>query len=185
MRSFFPRLLKEMQCSPPSLVTLFLGANDAVESSKAQHVPLNEFTDNLKAMLSLIQKEFPDCALILITPPAIAEKNSWDRTNERAGLYADACVDLGKRLNVPVCNVWAAMQPEKESYLSDGLHLNANGNHCVYQLLSTLIAEHWPLLTPTALPFGYPDWKDHLPPFESSSAPPERHVKKRKIVPES
>lgn len=41
--------------APPVAVTIFFGANDAVllgRQSEKQHVPLNEYKDNLRKMIS-------------------------------------------------------------------------------------------------------------------------------------
>ncbi len=79
----------------PDFVFMFFGANDAVDPSVLQHVPLHEYKDHLRAMASLLKKKLPGVPVILITPPPVWEEKLQhfnkqkgkplliDRTNER------------------------------------------------------------------------------------------------------
>ncbi|KAL3910406.1 MAG: hypothetical protein SGPRY_009068 [Prymnesium sp.] len=82
--------------SPPALLTLCFGANDAVLPSASplsrQHVPLDEFAANLRAMLSAVQA-CPKPAKPPPLPPPEA---------------ASACVQAGAQAGVPVIDMCAA-----------------------------------------------------------------------------
>jgi len=70
-----------------------------------------------------------------------------DRSLETAGEYAGACVEAGQEAGVPVVNLWAAMQQKRPhdwpALLSDGLHLNPEGNALVAELLLETIEREY------------------------------------------
>uniref|UniRef100_A0A8C1ACC0 Uncharacterized protein n=2 Tax=Cyprinus carpio TaxID=7962 RepID=A0A8C1ACC0_CYPCA len=102
-----------------------------VYKNPAQHVPLQEFTENLKD----IEKE---CLL---------KGSSLNRLNSVVGQYVQACVQAARQSGVDNTNSF--FSPKDFSvYLSDGLHLSDKGNQ--------FVAEHfWTLLERrvTDLPF--------------------------------
>ncbi|KAJ1411059.1 SGNH hydrolase-type esterase domain-containing protein [Ochromonadaceae sp. CCMP2298] len=123
----------------PDLIFLFFGANDAVDISIHQHVPLKEFEANLQSLVDLFKQKLPAAQVVLITPPPVdeqklgrmnAEKGKTvlvDRTNERTLLYVQAVKALGAKQGLPVVDAWTAMggaSPLRANYLLDGLHLN-------------------------------------------------------------
>lgn len=75
-----------------------------------QHVPLDEYTQNIEAMIQLLLSKQPNAKVIIISPPPIFEKdlemsNSakgkailLDRSNRRTMLYANACKDLSRKV---------------------------------------------------------------------------------------
>ncbi|KAG8378871.1 hypothetical protein BUALT_Bualt07G0029700 [Buddleja alternifolia] len=113
---------------PPLAVTIFFGANDAAllgGTGQKQHVPLEEYKENLRRMVQHIKNRSPDTLVVLITPPPIdphgrrefarylygdKASKSPDRTNEVTGVYAEQCVTLAKELGLPSINLWAKMQ---------------------------------------------------------------------------
>ncbi|KAK2994559.1 hypothetical protein RJ640_017288 [Escallonia rubra] len=59
-----------------------------------------------------------------------------ERTNDAAGAYAKACVDVAGECGTPVVGLWARMQqfPDwQKAYLRDGLHLTRGGNMIVFE----------------------------------------------------
>ncbi|OWM77355.1 GDSL esterase/lipase At5g45920 [Punica granatum] len=135
----------------PLAATVFFGANDAClpdRCSAFQHVPLDEYKQNLRSLVSAFQKRWPNALVLLITPPPIDEVARLkfpyvespdglpERTNKAAGAYAEACVIVAKECGVPYVNLWTKMQefPNWETaYLSDGLHLTPAGNRIVFE----------------------------------------------------
>lgn len=127
------------------LVTLWLGANDAVLPGEAQHVPLDRYQSNLRSIVALVRERHPEASIVLITPTPY-HPEGWldervrrgltrthDRAPERTKEYAEAVTQLGEELGLPVADVWTPVDaemrrlgPEKEgSVFTDGLHLNA------------------------------------------------------------
>lgn len=101
--------------------TVFFGANDASipHSPNKQHVPLDEFVANLKAIVSHPRILEHGPRIVLIAPPPINEHLWWprDQSNgyatvsrlaETTKAYADAVVQLGAELSLPVVNLWKA-----------------------------------------------------------------------------
>ncbi|KAK4394680.1 GDSL esterase/lipase [Sesamum angolense] len=59
---------------PLAAVTIFFGANDAARlegTGKRQHVPVEEYKDNLRKMVQHIKSGSPNALVVLITPPPI------------------------------------------------------------------------------------------------------------------
>jgi hypothetical protein len=99
--------------------------------------------------------------------------------------YANACVSVGAKvmifvlfciklicdntidskssvqLHVPVLNIWHAMgglSPTRKEYLSDGLHLNSQGNEMLFEELKKAIELHFPDWMPQRLPLHQAGW---------------------------
>ncbi|KAL3642357.1 hypothetical protein CASFOL_013172 [Castilleja foliolosa] len=139
---------------PPVAVTIFFGANDAgllSGTGKKQHVPIEEYKDNLRKMVQHIKNLSPNTLVVLITPPPVDKQGRRefarslygdkaskldDRTNEVTGEYANVCVNLAQEIGVPSINLWSKMQEIdgwQRKFLSDGLHLTPEGNAVVFQ----------------------------------------------------
>ncbi|KAI3454485.1 hypothetical protein Pfo_011148 [Paulownia fortunei] len=60
--------------TPPVAVTIFFGANDAAllgGTGKRQHVPVEEYKENLRRMVQHIKNWSPNTLVVLITPPPL------------------------------------------------------------------------------------------------------------------
>lgn len=135
----------------PLAVTVFFGANDASlpdRCSAFQHVPLDEYKQNLRSIVSFLKKQWPTTRILLITPPPIDEDgrlqfpyvenplNQPERTNEAAGAFAKACVAVARESGLPVIDLWTKMQQFpgwQKDHLRDGLHLTPRGNRLVFE----------------------------------------------------
>ncbi|PKA67281.1 GDSL esterase/lipase [Apostasia shenzhenica] len=159
----------------PSVVTIFFGANDAAilgRTSERQHVPVEEYKENLRKIVHHLKKCSPTMLVILITPPPVDEdgRNEYarslygekarelpERTNEMAGIYAKHCVELAKELNLSFVDLWSHMQETadwQKKFLRDGLHLTPEGNAFVYKEVISIL--HSSGLTPDTMPFDFP-----------------------------
>lgn len=81
-------------------MTILWGANDA--SNSHQHVPLEEYKENLKKIIQFFRNSF-HTKIILITPPPI-DAEAWgrgDRDNSITRLYAKAVLELSKEIDLP------------------------------------------------------------------------------------
>ncbi|KAL8032485.1 hypothetical protein ABFX02_13G099100 [Erythranthe guttata] len=137
--------------APPAAVTVFFGANDASlpdRCSGFQHVPPDEYKQNLLSIVAFLKKQWPSTCIILITPPPIDEAARLlhpyvdnpsglpERTNEAAGIYAKQCLAAAAECGLPSINLWEKMQQFpgwEKAYLRDGLHLTCNGNKFVFE----------------------------------------------------
>ncbi|XP_056170754.1 GDSL esterase/lipase At5g62930 isoform X2 [Syzygium oleosum] len=160
---------------PPVAATIFFGANDAALSgrtSEHQHVPVDEYKENLKKIVHHLKKSSPTMLIVLITPPPVDEegRNEYarslhgksarelpERTNEVTGTYAQQCVQLANELGVRTIDVWSKMQETEgwqKKFLSDGLHLTPEGNAVVYQEVVRVFSEAW--LHAEEMPYDFP-----------------------------
>jgi lysophospholipase L1-like esterase len=173
-----PGLKDDMQSgrASPSLVTLWLGANDAALAdgyAAIQHVPLAAYRENLRAILTSLQAAAPaDCKFLFITPPHVDDatraarvtSGSLDRSNEAAGTYARACVEEAAAAGVAALDLHsffnAMGEQERAAYLSDGLHFGAEGNRLVDELLRAKIADAFPALAARLKEWQEPNWQD-------------------------
>ncbi|KAJ3065082.1 isoamyl acetate-hydrolyzing esterase [Podochytrium sp. JEL0797] len=157
------------------IMTLFLGANDAVDPKFNQRhgVPLPHYKKNLHEMLSIVRRESPETKVILITPPP-TNPNVWaevcvekgkipDRDAKRTLLYRDACIEVYEEAkdawgsDLLLLETWEVFfGPGKTDYameevrelLFDGLHLGVKGNKLLGHAILSAIKEAWPELRP-------------------------------------
>ncbi|QDS68799.1 hypothetical protein FKW77_005993 [Venturia effusa] len=118
-----PRILPKPEQTKIRFLTIFFGANDARlpnTPQTEQHVPIEQYRDNLKKMIQhpLVQAHSP--RVILITPPPLDETlcaklelEVWGidvvrRTAEVTSQYAQVVRDVGKEMNIAVLDVWSA-----------------------------------------------------------------------------
>ena len=100
---------------------VFFGANDASlpQAQNNQHIPLDEYTQNLENIITHPKVVAHKPLIILVTPPPINEHLQWI-TNKERGFeslsrvaprtkgYADGACDVGRKLGVPVVDLWRA-----------------------------------------------------------------------------
>ncbi|KAI6913407.1 hypothetical protein KC334_g1458 [Hortaea werneckii] len=115
----------KQETSQIKLFVLFFGANDARLPSTGepeQHVPLESFKANLRAMVTLpqLREHHPGTKILLVTPPPVDERLCAQddagkgifhprRTAETTALYAQAVRDVGAELagrDTAVLDLW-------------------------------------------------------------------------------
>jgi len=192
------RLLDEVfpsdQEHPPELVTVLLGANDAalppplksqLPEASRQHVPLDEYEDNLRSIVHHLQRGSLRSTRVLLVSPPPCDTDAWsshcitshnlpadaepNRNHENTARYAAAAVSLGKQMNIPTVDLHSIMTADSawRSKLSDGLHPNALGQTVIADAILSAIGEHYPELKPgsffedneSMLPLDFPDHK--------------------------
>ncbi|MEW5305717.1 MAG: hypothetical protein WDW36_008237 [Sanguina aurantia] len=152
-----------------------------------QHIPLEEYRRNLRAILATVQGNAsgPGVRVLLVTPPPVhgpgrihyrterfgkagVEGKPLDRTNENTGLYAAAVCALAEERGLPVLDLHSLLnakaQKEGEDkfftgILMDGLHFKPKGQAMVADLVLSRLEEAFPELSPSALPMHYPGWE--------------------------
>lgn len=161
--------------NPPVATTIFFGANDAAlfgRNSERQHVPVEEYRNNLKRMVQHLKKLSPTMLVVLITPPPIDEDGRMEyakslygekamklpeRTNEMTGVYARQCIETAKDLGVLSIDLWSKMletEGWQKKFLSDGLHLTKEGNAVVYKEVVKVFSVAG--LSSEEMPYDYP-----------------------------
>ncbi|KAJ8753557.1 hypothetical protein K2173_022798 [Erythroxylum novogranatense] len=160
---------------PPIATTIFFGANDAAlpgRTGERQHVPVEEYKENLRKIVLHLKKCSPSMLIVLISPPPVDEEGRKEyakslygekamtlpeRTNEVAGVYAKKCVELAKDMGVRSVDLWSKMQETvdwQKKILSDGLHLTPEGNAVVWEEVVKVFNEAW--LSAEAMPYDFP-----------------------------
>lgn len=173
------------------LVTIWLGANDAVLQNRPQHVDAGQYTANLKQLIKIFRDHDtatatgPPTQIILITPPPISvslraadlasrfpdwKPTDMDREVDRTASFADHVKILAAEEGLPVLDAWTALTNAAErsehglaDYLCDGLHLTPAGYEIISNELMSIIEARRPDLLPENLPQDFPPWKDINP----------------------
>ncbi|CAG8918518.1 unnamed protein product [Penicillium salamii] len=117
------------KCFPPpkianvQFMTIFFGANDACVPGHSQHVPVDQYKENLKAIIQHPATVAQNPRIILISPPPVNEYQleGFDaakdtphpsRTANFTKLYAAAALEVAASLKVPAVDLWSAfMKP--------------------------------------------------------------------------
>jgi lysophospholipase L1-like esterase len=165
-----PHLLAQTH-SEPALATVFFGANDASLPESNQHVPIQEYQDNLEGLVGTMRRKWPTCPVILISPPPL-DQEVWDRerggkgagmrTLDRTRQYAEAACKVAARLDVHCIDLFSRIlaKSDWEQCLSDGLHLSASGNQELFQSVCEAIGSCAPHLKVDSAPVHFPLWSD-------------------------
>ncbi|KAL1988479.1 hypothetical protein VTN96DRAFT_9534 [Rasamsonia emersonii] len=145
-----PKFFPEPQRARVRLMTIFFGANDAVLPPHAQHVPLSQYKENLKAIVEhpVISAQKPK--IIILTPPPVneyqleafdAEKGfeSPSRTASNTKQYADACREVAHSLGIPVADIWTAFM--KAAGWQDGQPLAGSKEIPKNDILESLLTD--------------------------------------------
>ncbi len=171
-------------------VTVFFGANDASIPGERQHVPLQEYGNNLVSIIQEIRRatqsssassssSSSEIPIIIMTPPPIDEEawkaylnlfDYYDRRNDVARQYGLEAKRVAKEWNCSVLDTWELLdgdKPEYGQYLCDGLHLSESGNERVFQGLMQLLKAEYPDLCPQELVDGQ---------YQGRGIPPEEKL---------
>lgn len=144
-----PNILDTINTNDVSCVTIFLGANDCCLPTSDQHVPVNEYQKNLEYIVDLLEHRSIDRQkIVFITAPIYFQshfaakcleegKSEPLRSQERPKIYAEAMIELGKRLSVSVIDTYSAFVADGrgDELFSDGLHLSPAGSDLLYNLI--------------------------------------------------
>ena len=95
--------------------SIFFGANDSVLNQYYQHVPLDDYKENLKAIVRHPLTRIQRPRILILTPPPVSEymleavdAMRGSRTASNTKRYADACREVANSLNIPVVDIWSA-----------------------------------------------------------------------------
>lgn len=142
----------------PDLVTIFFGANDAASNAR-QHVPIEEFERNIRAIVRRISERVRH--VVVIAPPPVDSTRWPDRSCGAARAYGHAAARAAATEGASFFDAYSELggNDGSSSWLSclnDGLHLNAEGNARLSRALLTHVARHHSTLAPDTLPRDFP-----------------------------
>lgn len=158
----------------PLFCTVFFGANDHSLPGERQHVPKEEYANNLVEIVTSLRAQFKtenydnskdddsDVPILLLSPPPI-DQVTWkrelglyehfDRSNDVAREYGLAAKTVAQNLGCSFLDTWELLGGNDfdtyRQHLSDGLHLSASGNQLLYEGLMKLIETELPHLAPS------------------------------------
>eukprot|EP00298_Acanthocystis_sp_HF-20_P005262 c15496_g1_i1.p1 GENE.c15496_g1_i1~~c15496_g1_i1.p1 ORF type:complete len:281 (+),score=93.32 c15496_g1_i1:45-887(+) len=147
-------------------MTILFGANDSTKPGSAQHIPLDEYKDNIIGMINHMNKVSPKTIIILITPPPV-NAEAWrqfrgtefcDRDISIVKEYANVVRDIGKEKKISIVDLWKGECQIENDDLCDGLHFSESGDKKLFTGLKSLIEEKYPEISPTQLKFHFPLW---------------------------
>ena len=208
----------------PALVTVLLGANDAnlppplrgqpAEASR-QHVPLDEYRDNLRQIVQTIKSCGDGSTRVLLITPPPCDAKAWQESMERQGKapmgaqpnressvtakYAAYCMSVGEAMEVATLDLHSLMcnapDTDYRTLLEDGLHPNNAGEEHIFKLILGAIQRNFPELAPgkfedgpLPLPRTLPlDYPDHkrLPTHHYELAFHEHAAQKARLLGQS
>ncbi|KAL8102198.1 hypothetical protein AgCh_026917 [Apium graveolens] len=144
----------------PDLVIVYFGGNDSTKphpSGLGPHVPVAEYMENMKKIARHVMSLSEKTRLIFLSSPPVndvqfcqiygVKLEELQRTNELSRIYAEACVEICKELNIKVIDLWSVLQKQDDwstVCFTDGLHLSPEGSKMVAnEILETLEEADW------------------------------------------
>lgn len=156
LRLIAPQVLpQDFDGSQVSCLTILIGANDAndVDSPGGQHVPIDEYEDNLVKIVDYFESiGISRDRIVLMSPPNYVH-HMWTKycrdngrpesikNDETVGKYAKACGAAARRSRVQFLDLFShfSAQDNAEELFCDGLHFSLKGSQLVFELI-------WPLV---------------------------------------
>lgn len=131
------RLDRDVLAHQPDLVTVMFGLNDMTR------VPLDEYRANLGQIVARCRAAGSE--VVLATPNNVV--TTGDRPTEKLIQYCDAVRDVGRELNVPVCDVYRELEAARAHdafdwrlLMSDAIHPNMDGHKRMAAALAQTIS---------------------------------------------
>jgi hypothetical protein len=157
-KQYLPKLIGNYR---PDMAVIFIGNNDAIHHSFPQHVPIDEYRENVVSMLEYLYGLKSTMAIILITPIRVHPSRIKHSDIERSK-YANQIREIVKNHNMipslrnkrlALVDLWLN---DKEKGISavtaedlyDGLHLGVSGNKKLFDGLKLCINIHFPYFSP-------------------------------------
>lgn len=135
-RDALARIDRDVLSHKPTLVTVMFGLNDMTR------VPLDEYRANLIEIVNRCRAAGAE--VLLCTPNNVI--TTPERPVERLLTFCDEVRACGRRLDVPVCDVYAALESRREHDplawrlgMSDQIHPNMNGHQRIAEAIARAI----------------------------------------------
>ncbi|CAL0328288.1 unnamed protein product [Lupinus luteus] len=152
------RIFPKHATQQPSLVIVYFGGNDATlpqEDGHGSHVPLKEYNENLRKILTHLRSLSKETRIIFLSTPPINEKQLFGdsppkklpKTNESHRIYSEEGLKVCKEMNITAIDLWSKVQERKdwkEVSFIDGIHLTNEGSKVVTrEILKVLKEAKW------------------------------------------
>eukprot|EP00930_Biecheleria_cincta_P049183 TRINITY_DN34425_c0_g1_i1.p1 TRINITY_DN34425_c0_g1~~TRINITY_DN34425_c0_g1_i1.p1 ORF type:complete len:300 (-),score=56.45 TRINITY_DN34425_c0_g1_i1:9-908(-) len=155
------------------LAVVCFGGNDAslLEENPRQHVPIEEFEENLKRIVKYVRDACCNAHILLMSNGRMVEEKwteflkkrqggkfsgNCDRTDVMHGEYAAASGRVAADMGCSFLNLHKAMLSESnwQALFSDGLHLSEAGHAFVATKVLQKVHENFPLIDVTCCRFS-------------------------------
>ena len=136
------------------LVVLSFGGNDAITRAgdNVPKVPIAQYKDNLKAMVTTL-REAGITNVLLVTPPPAARR--LDRRFKTIKDYAKAASETAKAINVPAVDLFAAVSTlqnwQAAAMKEDGLRLSERGQQLLFKRVMKALGSKLQSVSPAKL----------------------------------
>uniref|UniRef100_A0A0B7BEA7 Isoamyl acetate-hydrolyzing esterase 1 homolog n=2 Tax=Arion vulgaris TaxID=1028688 RepID=A0A0B7BEA7_9EUPU len=149
-----PSILDTKLAKDTVAMTIFLGVNDSnsYELNPRQHVPLDEYRQNLTEMINFAVSQGINRESIILISPSAFDITTWaeecrkkgkavSKDNEVTSVYAKACCSVAEEMGTKCVDLYSEMMKIEDyaSYLSDGLHLSQKGSRLLFDQLQPII----------------------------------------------
>ncbi|TFK54844.1 SGNH hydrolase [Heliocybe sulcata] len=181
---YLPKKGVQQDVPKMQLLVIWLGANDAIvpQPHYIHSVSLSALASNLRKLISMVKSPdspyyAPWTRVVLMTPPPVdtyqraedarAQGLGLDRDFDKTRRYAEAIKEVGDADGIPVVDLWTRLwqgagrdEHAMSKFLTDGLHLNADGYFIVYDELMKVIADKYPEILTEKLKTVFPTWDE-------------------------
>ena len=130
-KNVFDTAVAELDPKAVGAVVIFLGANDCVNNNNPGHVPIPEYKDNLKILITKLKAFGVEKDRVIIASPAPV----FNRNDRNPTPYVDAAKNTADSEHVTFVDVYNPLFPHKDKLFVDGLHFNANGAKMFFDII--------------------------------------------------
>ncbi|WP_254053955.1 GDSL-type esterase/lipase family protein [Singulisphaera sp. GP187] len=135
-RDALARIDRDVLSHKPTLVTVMFGLNDVAR------IPIEEYRKNLDEIVARCQSAGVE--VLLCTPNNVID--TGDRPITKLLAYCDVVREVGRRLNVPVCDIYARGESQRNRDgrawrlgMSDEIHPNMDGHKRIAESIAQAI----------------------------------------------
>jgi len=174
LKPFLSSLVTENIANDNVATVICLGANDSnlQELNELQHVPLNEYSSNLKDIIEILKSKRIESSKILLVPPPPCNEEMWrkalelksntkversPKNNATTRQYFDACLQVAEKAKCKSLtdpnHYWDSL--DSKINFCDGLHFSEEGATKFFGFISKELSD-----MTKELPMILPDWKD-------------------------
>jgi lysophospholipase L1-like esterase len=130
----------------PDMAIIFLGNNDSLTGKNGQCVPVEEFRENMIAIMRTFRVVNPHIVFLLLTPTVATKIGRIDSVTEK---YVHVVRELGSLdEHTAVVELWDGDNAVTKFDLCDTLHLNISGNNKVLCNIKAAIRLHFKEFVP-------------------------------------